>query len=447
MGQPLLQQKGYLLLLFFMSPFLISNELAAQVISTTGNIFLDLNDDNQHEASLSSTGLGIGDNLVASANLHVGGNALISRSLVVGSSSSSQSNLFISGTFSFDPLLLSSNTSISNASYVLADSSGGNISLALPNASTVGDGRVYTIKKISADNDVLVGGGDDIDGQSGVKLNSGDLGFLKIISSSGNWSILSASGNGGLDWSPSLLSPEIWLDASDLSTVSEVTGNVSLWSDKSGQEIHLTQSNNTYQPYYNSTGFNGRPTLEFRDGVGSGGSSLGNNLSGNKPRAGQYSIFAVINSMAANAGDEWFGCFYTTAKEDRLKLGSDMGWSSDPSNGRARMTHTTGQMIIEFKLDSTVPGMLINAVDVTTTSSTGYVEYEFNGGGSTGLTVGGRNFGNGHANCDMDVSEIIHVRKTYLSEGTREKIEGYLAHKWGLEASLPVGHRYRNVAP
>jgi hypothetical protein len=28
-----------------------------------------------------------------------------------------------------------------------------------------------------------------------------------------------------------------------------------------------------------------------------------------------------------------------------------------------------------------------------------------------------------------------------------QKAEGYLAHKWGLEANLPVGHPYKSVAP
>jgi hypothetical protein len=29
----------------------------------------------------------------------------------------------------------------------------------------------------------------------------------------------------------------------------------------------------------------------------------------------------------------------------------------------------------------------------------------------------------------------------------RQKIEGYLAWKWGIQASLPAAHPYRNAAP
>lgn len=34
-----------------------------------------------------------------------------------------------------------------------------------------------------------------------------------------------------------------------------------------------------------------------------------------------------------------------------------------------------------------------------------------------------------------------------LSTTDREKLEGYLAHKWGLTANLPVGHPYKTTAP
>ena len=34
-----------------------------------------------------------------------------------------------------------------------------------------------------------------------------------------------------------------------------------------------------------------------------------------------------------------------------------------------------------------------------------------------------------------------------LSDSDRQKAEGYLAHKWGLAANLPVGHPYKNAAP
>jgi hypothetical protein len=34
-----------------------------------------------------------------------------------------------------------------------------------------------------------------------------------------------------------------------------------------------------------------------------------------------------------------------------------------------------------------------------------------------------------------------------ISVSDRQKVEGYLAHKWGLEANLPVSHPYKSASP
>jgi hypothetical protein len=46
--------------------------------------------------------------------------------------------------------------------------------------------------------------------------------------------------------------------------------------------------------------------------------------------------------------------------------------------------------------------------------------------------------------------EIVIVTSRLLpddSDGNYLKIEGYLAHKWGLSGSLPSGHPYKISAP
>jgi hypothetical protein len=44
------------------------------------------------------------------------------------------------------------------------------------------------------------------------------------------------------------------------------------------------------------------------------------------------------------------------------------------------------------------------------------------------------------------IGEII-VTASVLSTLNRQKTEGYLAHKWGLTASLPADHPYKTVGP
>ena len=43
------------------------------------------------------------------------------------------------------------------------------------------------------------------------------------------------------------------------------------------------------------------------------------------------------------------------------------------------------------------------------------------------------------------IGEVIMVQTTDTT--TRQKIEGYLAWKWGLTSSLPADHPYKNAAP
>lgn len=44
------------------------------------------------------------------------------------------------------------------------------------------------------------------------------------------------------------------------------------------------------------------------------------------------------------------------------------------------------------------------------------------------------------------VGEVL-VFSSSLSPSDREKVEGYLAHKWGLTSLLPGGHPYKTIAP
>jgi hypothetical protein len=54
-----------------------------------------------------------------------------------------------------------------------------------------------------------------------------------------------------------------WYDASDVSTVYLLNGNVFQWRDKSGNGLHITQNADANQPAYQTTGFNNLPTVAF----------------------------------------------------------------------------------------------------------------------------------------------------------------------------------------
>ena len=56
------------------------------------------------------------------------------------------------------------------------------------------------------------------------------------------------------------------------------------------------------------------------------------------------------------------------------------------------------------------------------------------------------NYDNGNVGGSATQYEVV-VLPTIPTDAEREKLEGYLAHKWGLSANLPDGHPYKNAAP
>lgn len=64
-------------------------------------------------------------------------------------------------------------------------------------------------------------------------------------------------------WSPLDLSPALWLDAADATTITEVAGAVSQWNDKSGNSNNFTQATGVSQPITGTRTQNGLNVLDF----------------------------------------------------------------------------------------------------------------------------------------------------------------------------------------
>jgi len=65
-----------------------------------------------------------------------------------------------------------------------------------------------------------------------------------------------------LDYKPSL-----WLDASDTTTITESSGSVSQWNDKSGNDFHVSQGTSANQPVTGTRTINGLNVLDFNVGT------------------------------------------------------------------------------------------------------------------------------------------------------------------------------------
>ena len=67
--------------------------------------------------------------------------------------------------------------------------------------------------------------------------------------------------------------------------------------------------------------------------------------------------------------------------------------------------------------------------------------------GTTGVFIGsGGGPGSATAGDTIDMYDVIQY-DGLISSDQRQKVEGYLAWKWGLQANLPAGHPYKTAAP
>ena len=259
-------------------------------------------------------------------------------------------------------------------------------------------------------------------------------------------------GKGLRPWTPQLVTTDLWLDASDASTITLNGSTVSQWSDKSGNNRNFTQATAASQPGYSTGALNNLPILTF-DGVD-------DFLDGGNILPATDGITAFIIARQNTIG--------TT--------------SLAPFLGRANSTLVNGNWSIRG-LSSTTPtqGVFVNlrtsvasySSALTATASTDWFLYGFRysntanqlqamrSGQSAGSPAVSGTAANPAETCriaarsggtinylHMDIAEVVVV-PTGLSfiQNPRPQIEGYLSWKYGLQGNLVSTHPYKNVPP
>ena len=271
-------------------------------------------------------------------------------------------------------------------------------------------------------------------------------------------------GGGGGPWEPSQLAAlSGWWDASDSSTLFDATsggstpppsGDVLRIEDRSGNGFDLTQATAANAPYYETNYQNGLSVLRF--------DIRGQNLRRSTvpicKAVDGFSCFAVVKGgqFFSTAGYVFnVGTGVSDATRAHLYLfGLDEighgGRRLDADSFAQKQTPTSNfvnSFVIaasEYDYSAAESNACLDGVQYTPVS--------FQSSGQTSATdsfrvsiganlVDAANFG-----FDGRIGEVIAV-DAKLSQADREKVEGYLAHKWGLAGNLPVSHPYKNAAP
>ena len=233
-------------------------------------------------------------------------------------------------------------------------------------------------------------------------------------------------------WFPTDLgaSLALWLDAADAASMTQSGGLVSQWNDKSGNNKHATQATSGNRPTFTASALNGKSVLTFdgnSDKMTIPALGLSNSAMVIMVFKATNAPHAVLSGSGNDTWDEYGGTSY--AHHFRVVRLDNIGAPSPLSTNN----------ILGYLANSTTP--VYNRRLNGNASSTSNAAFTF----SSNITEIGWNAPNNGYYLNGTISEIIVVNAYSVSDA--EKLEGYLAEKWGLRANLPGGHTYKSIAP
>jgi hypothetical protein len=235
-----------------------------------------------------------------------------------------------------------------------------------------------------------------------------------------------------------------WFDAQDQDTITEVAGDVSQWNDKSGNGRHLSQADSGKQPSYASDTitFNGLTDILVHGAAfmfANGESDVFVVLSG----AAQEQKTIVGEGNDSNDTPEALWRTGISPRPERIsaRIRNDAGGVSaaNVSSGTA----LDGTPHICWWSDNPVSGAVFGRVDGSNFSGFGWTRYT--NVTLDNFTVGAHKDTTESQHAAVSIKEIVVCNN--LSTEDRQKMEGYLAWKWGIEANLASDHPYKDEAP
>lgn len=236
-------------------------------------------------------------------------------------------------------------------------------------------------------------------------------------------------------WTPAQLGTTVlnaWYDASDISTITLNSGNVSQWNDKSGNARHATQTNAAYQTPYSSAQINGLNVLLWPNSA--------NPFSISTPSITTAKSFIFLCRYASGSQATWivsnqamFGGFISATVGLLGTAAGNSTWFSSLAYSLGRINGGS-QNNLNAAVALPLATSIVEAVAPTTP-------------GAQQFAIGqDRTFNSSNRGWSGPIGEVLSL-SVELPSADREKVEGYLAWKWGITGSLPVGHPYKNNPP
>ncbi|MDG1138462.1 MAG: hypothetical protein P8N49_02955 [Opitutales bacterium] len=216
----------------------------------------------------------------------------------------------------------------------------------------------------------------------------------------------------------------LWLDAND-SSAFQLNG-VSTWGDKSGNDRHATISLGS--PLYIAAGPNEMPVVQIRRDYGNDAFDIGGSAFFAKEH------YYVFRSSEPEEFDYYGGILGHSSSRKSNYLFENAKTSFHQNMYPFAVSQNGTELSSPFAL-STISDFMVLRIEVNDDAVGPYSNYR----------IGTTNEGSAWCT-STDIGEVLAFENT-LSAENRAKVEGYLAHKWGLAGSLPNDHSFSVSAP
>lgn len=281
-------------------------------------------------------------------------------------------------------------------------------------------------------------------------------------------SAVNQTSGGTVSWTPDLTETDFWVDASDTSTITATGGRVDSMTDKSGNGVTLSGVDESpiSKPITGSTTQNGLNVLDF-DGGQYLQSSNARSYWNHWHNGTEGYAFVVYKTEGANPDNVQtiFGTGGASSTQAGFRILYD-DRSSVPREDKIFHYASSGSSsnIQALSSDDFVTPDAFNLISIRSDPTAGTIagksQLRWAGNTAEATNVDGDSAGSTDTEGDMrlgidnldanpltgSIAEIV-MMKNDLSTTDREFMEGYLAHKWGLEADLPVGHTHKSASP
>ncbi|MEI6970846.1 MAG: hypothetical protein WCL44_04950 [bacterium] len=270
---------------------------------------------------------------------------------------------------------------------------------------------------------------------------------------------------------------KLWLDAGNTNSLTIMGSRVALWQDISTNKYRAIQNAHAFRPVYVKDAYNNPP-------VARQGARFATNT------AGIVKTHPVLPMVRFFGNSQYFGSFmrthcvpatggdprtlvvalanvghFTFKSNHVLHYGSPSPMAAYGIATRLGARNYWGNHYWQGAFDTGVPSQEPDGVILVMSYGDGIDKFTSNGGmtisyqvdlntaGGTGdkygIFIGARIFpanGKGTESGCFDVAEILAFSSALTVED-RQKVEGYLAHKWDIADKLPSNHPYKTARP